>query len=1011
MLSRLLLIITALVPLWTASPAVAHDDHADDVHAGKAIYNSQQPGEDPTSPEASLAAITVPEGFEVSTFAAEPDVAQPVALEFDDRGRVWVVEFYTYAGRGYDGELRDRILILEDTDHDGVHDRRTVFWNQGNRLTSVLPGSHGCWILNEGTLSWLSDADGDDKADGPPQPALDGFDQNQVGHNIVNGLMWGPDGWIYGRHGIQATSLVGAPDAPPSERTQLNCSIWRYHPVSKRFEVVTAGTTNPWGLDYNSVGEFFFTNNVIGHDWHVLPGAHYKRMYGADFNPHFYELIDQHADHYHWDHSASWTDSRDSMGAHGELGGGHSHCGGMIYLGDNWPAKYRDRLFMCNTHGRRINEDIPVRHESGYVLKHGKDFLFANQQWFRGVDLDYGPDGGVYLNDWTDLGECHDNDGVHRTSGRIYKVTWGQPKQNGPKDLTKLSAVDLAKLHTHENEWYVRHARRQLTGRHRAGQDVSAAVAELQKMQPAVNDPVAQLRLIWTLYCLDAFPLEDQLALLNSENEHLRAWGIKLLMNEEQIPAAAQPKLIALAKSESSPFVRVYLASALQKLPSESVWPLAEQLCGYAEDADDHNIPLMLWYGLEPQVASQPQAAAKLLASTQIPLIRTYIARRLMHENEANPEVGPLLVEALLQNKDPEFRRQVLIGMTDATRGWRKTIAPANWAQLAADLEQNPEETLDELARELSVVFGDGRAMEQLQKIIKDRDATPIDRMNAIEIFVASRPDGAAPLLQSLMNDRAIEAAVAAGLAAFDDAKTPNLLLNRYRWFKADARKAAVETLCSRPEYAELLLQAMKDKRYENLDLTAAQARQIASFENPALTAMLEEVWGSLQSTEAEKLERIEQLKHALSDEVLAKADTAHGRLLYNKTCAACHRLFDAGENIGPNLTGSNRDSLDYLLENMIAPSAVVPKQYQTVTVVLASGRVLNGLIASQTERSLVLQTAQEKLTIDRDEVELVKPSTLSLMPEGQLDKMTPEEIRDLIGYLQSRQQVELRRE
>ncbi|GIW80576.1 MAG: hypothetical protein KatS3mg105_2383 [Gemmatales bacterium] len=181
--------------------------------------------------------------------------------------------------------------------------------------------------------------------DGEPEIILDGWAVKGVGHNIVNGLTWGPDGWLYGRHGIMDTSFVGPPGATSAQRKRLNCAIWRYHPRWKKFEVVTHGTTNPWGLDYDDHGQMFFTNNVIGHLWHVIPGAHYKRMYGEDLNPYVYGLIDQHADHYHWDTGQKWTDSRSAQGKHGQLGGGHSHCGGMIYLGDNWPARYRNTIF------------------------------------------------------------------------------------------------------------------------------------------------------------------------------------------------------------------------------------------------------------------------------------------------------------------------------------------------------------------------------------------------------------------------------------------------------------------------------------------------------------------------------------------------------------------------------------------------------------------------------------------------------------------------------------------
>lgn len=972
---------------------------------GKPVYNTQDPNDHPPAPEEALQLMTLPEGFRATLFAAEPDINQPVSLAFDDRGRMWVAEFYTYAGRGFDGDLRDRILILEDSTGDGRHDRRTVFWSGGNRLTSVLPGSGGCWILNAGTLAWLPDENGDDIPDGPPRVVLDGFDQNQVGHNIVNGLMWGPDGWIYGRHGIQATSVVGPPDAPPNQRTAINCSIWRYHPVEQRFEVVTAGTTNPWGLDYNQHGEFFF-NNVIGHAWHAIPGARFKRMYGADFNPHYYELIDQHADHYHWDNTASWQNSREDNGVHGKLGGGHSHCGGMIYLGDNWPDEYLGHLFMCNTHGRRVNRDIPERVGSGYVLRHGEDLIFANQPWFRGVSLVYGPDGGVYVSDWTDLGECHDADGVHRTSGRIFKITYGAPSRKFTGNLAEASAAELAEWQLHKNEWFVRHSRRILRDRYLRGEDVAPAVVKLQQQFTRGEDAVQQLRALWTLYSVGQFPVESQLELLSHENEHLRVWGVRLLMDSAEIPDDIARRLTAHAEGEPSSFVRLYLASALPKMPAAERWNLAEHLCQHAEDAEDHNLPLMLWFGIEPLVQGDPERAARLLDSTPIPLIRRFLARRMMHEHGKDERIGPLLTTLLRTHKDVDFREVVLQGMTEATRGWKSSPAPPQWRELSAALEQEKHGAIAEKVRELSVVFGDGRALEQLRETVLDPSAAPLARTQALRMLVTSRPEGTLQVLQRVLNDRVLEDVAAEGLAAFDDEKTPTLLLNRYRVLKQLGREAVINTLCSRPAYARRLLQAVQEEKIPAEAISPAQARQIASFENPDLLALLEEVWGLLQTTDAAKQARQTELKQKLTPDVLAQADLHNGRRLYDQTCASCHRLFDGGKEIGPTLTGSNRDNLDYLLENMLSPSAVVPRQYRISTVVLANGRVLNGLVASETERTLSLQTEKELLNIDRDDVELIKPSNLSLMPEGQLDKLSLEQIRDLIAYLQSPRQI-----
>ncbi|HAH48167.1 MAG TPA: dehydrogenase, partial [Planctomycetaceae bacterium] len=419
------------------------------------IRNTQDPKDIATSPEQTVKNMTVPDGFKVTVFASEPDVHQPIGFEIDDRGRLWVAECFTYERGTYDDQYQDRIVILEDTDGDGKMDQRKIFWQGPGPLTSVTVGSNGVWALCRGELRYFEDKNHDDIPDGKPQVLLEGWNYKTVRHNIVSGLTWGPDGWLYGRHGITDSSLVGTPETVPANRTVIHCGIWRYHPVTHKIEEVSSGTTNPWGFDYDEYGQMFFTNNVNGHLWHMIPGSHYIRMsgHGSDPNPYVYELMTKCADHDHWDSSSGkWTDSRDTSGVHGKLGGGHSHCGGMIYLGDSWPEEYRNSLFLCNTHGHRVNNDALEREGSGYVGTHRPDFLLTGSDWFRGTELKYGPDGSVYLTDWADLGECHDHDGVHRTSGRIYKISYGDVPQPEKLDLNQLSDSELVMLQLHPND-------------------------------------------------------------------------------------------------------------------------------------------------------------------------------------------------------------------------------------------------------------------------------------------------------------------------------------------------------------------------------------------------------------------------------------------------------------------------------------------------------------------------------------------------------------------------------
>ncbi|RPI84945.1 MAG: hypothetical protein EHM42_07115, partial [Planctomycetaceae bacterium] len=651
-----------------------------------------------TTPTEALLGLRLPEGFQATLFAHEPDIRQPIALTTDDRGRLWVAENYSYAESAvnFAADQYDRIVILEDTDGDGKHDKRTIFHDRVKKLTSVEVGFGGVWALCAPQLLFIPDRDGDDIPDSQPIVALDGWDDAAVRHNIVNGLRWGPDGWLYGRHGILATSLVGPPGASESQRTRLNCSIWRYHPLRHDFEVVAHGTTNSWGHDFDEHGELFFINTVIGHLWHVIPGAHFRRMYGSDFNPRTYQLIEQTADHFHWDTREAWSDIRKGVtDTTSAAGGGHAHSGLMMYLGDNWPAEYRNNMFTVNYHGRRLNRDVLEREQAGYVAHHAADFMFFADPWFKGIDLIYGPDGGVFVADWNDIGECHDNDGIHRSSGRIYKITSGKPKPATRVNLGQMTSSQLAELQLHPNDWYVRQARRLLQERANRGDDLSDAEERLAGILADHNDVTRRLRALWALHSVGYLTEEFKLNLLEDPDEHIQAWAVRLLVDGGTPSDEAIKALTRLATSSSSGLPLLHLAGALQKLPFESRPAIALALARHQEFAGDRALPLMVWYGIEPAVPQHlGDLRDPLFRESRLPNLRRFLARRMTEEIERRPTDVEFIVsllespgaaatasgaQAQAATLDDAARLEVLTGMTEALRGWRKAPRPSNW--------------------------------------------------------------------------------------------------------------------------------------------------------------------------------------------------------------------------------------------------------------------------------------------------------------------------------------------
>jgi len=220
----------------------------------------------PLSPDAAAKALALPAGFNITVFAAEPRVQNPIGIAWDARGRMWVAENYTYAESPlrFDLAHRDRVVILEDADNDGVAEKRSVFTDEVQMLTSVEVGQGGVWLMCPPRLLFIPDRDGDDKPDGPPQTVLDGFEVGKASsHNFANGLRWGPDGWLYGRCGHSCPGKLGVPGTPEHLRAPIRGGIWRYHPGRKVVEVLTHGTTNPWGHDWDANGELFFVNTVM----------------------------------------------------------------------------------------------------------------------------------------------------------------------------------------------------------------------------------------------------------------------------------------------------------------------------------------------------------------------------------------------------------------------------------------------------------------------------------------------------------------------------------------------------------------------------------------------------------------------------------------------------------------------------------------------------------------------------------------------------------------------------
>jgi putative membrane-bound dehydrogenase-like protein len=952
------------------------------------------------APEDAARAMSVPPGFKVTLFAGEPDVVQPIAMAIDDRGRLWIAEAYSYPRRLPQAQAHDRILIFEDTDGDGRFDSRKVFADHLNLVSGIEVGFGGVWVGAAPEFYFIPDKDHDDRPDGPPRVLLDGWGQHDT-HETLNSFIWGPDGWLYGCHGVFTHSRVGKPGTPASARVPLNAGIWRYHPLRHLFEVFAHGTSNPWGIDFDARGQMFITACVIPHLYHIIQGGRYERQAGQHFNPYTYDDLKTIADHRHY----LGANPHGGNGRSDSAGGGHAHSGAMIYSGGAWPPVYNGSLFMNNIHGARINRDLLTTSGSGFVGSHAPDFLLANDAWSQIISLKCGPDGSLFMIDWYDKNQCHHNEvnGHDRTNGRIFKVSYGQPVHEH-WDLAKASSETLVASQRSPNEWHARHARRILEERG-PSPEVSRLLGELAK--ETRDEPAVQLRILLAQHAVGGLSDRAMIELLLADQDAtIRAWTIQLATEQGPPDAPILAKYAELARSDPSPMVRLYLASALQRLPQADRWDTLTGLVSHGDDASDHNLPLMYWYAAEPLVGLDPARAVRMAMGSPISRFQEYMARRIAALG--TPESLALLVGELGGTAVSARRLTLLVGIEEALRGRRQVAMPAAWPGVFKLLETDSDANVRSRAVALGVNFGDPAARESLRRLLTDSSAKAGLRQQAMAALLKVKDPPLVGILQSLVLHPQLGGPAIRGLAAYDDPATPEILMKAYRALGAGERRDVLGTLASRKTTGRDLLAAVEAGKVPRGDLTADVVRQIRNLKDSELALELSRVWGTVRETSVDRARAIAQANAMLSARHTEPPDRSLGRAVFSRICQQCHTLFGVGGQVGPDLTGSNRADVEYLLSNVLDPSALIGKDYQAQVIAVTDGRVLTGIVRAEDKDALTLATANETITIPKNEIEERRTSEQSMMPEDLWKPLSQFEIRSLVSYLASPAQVAL---
>ncbi len=951
---------------------------------------AQQEGRDAKllNPQEAVAEMTLKEGFKVNVFASEPMITQPMAFCWDDRGRMWIAENRDYESRedGFANSGDSRILILEDTDHDGVTDTSKVFLDGIPFPSAIAVGHGGLYLGAPPNLLFVPDADRDDKGDTEDiKVLLTGWGIRDR-HETINSFHWGPDGWLYGLEGFATSSVIRKPkgkgriykhreafpeDLLDAEGVEINGGVWRYHPLNHEFEVVAHGFSNPWGIDYDSKGQLFISACVIPHVFHIMPGGIYHRQGGQHFNPYVYEDIKTIVDHPH-------------RSAHG---------GARIYQSDAFPAEEQGRLFMANIHEHAVLSDLLTPIGSGFKASHGDDFLLANNAQWIGFSMEIGPEGGLYVLDWHDADICG-NEVVNKETGRVFRI---MPETNRAKnwpgrfdDLNAMSDVALADLQLSKSNWHA--ARARVILQYRASEKIldREAVSRLKLLMSENKNEDLRLRALWTLWITGNLTPEQLIPVLKDKQEYLRAWAVQFLTEDRQSSGQTVLALTDLAKEEPSAVVRRYLAGALQRLDAKDRWAMASSLVRQTRDAEDPNIPNMLWFGLEPLVVGEPQKALRLARESKIPSITEKIARRLV-------DAGQLDFVTSSATESSEVQAAWLRGMLAGLDGNPTMKEPESWPASYKRLQSIPG--LAPLAEQIARHFGNAQSAEKMLALLKGTSASNNQQKEAIQSMALHQRKELEALLPDLLENTNLRKEAIRAIAAYNNRQLAELLLLKYPKLKEEEKQEALLTLASRPSYGEYLAKGIKEGGIPRKDIPAYVVLQLRAILGNGFV----EIWGPIDGPSADLQGAYANYQRLLSAGALSKAGLANGADIYRRTCSACHMLHGEGGIIGPDLTGSNRTNTAYLLSNILNPSGDVQDDYKLVVITTRDGRTYSGNVLSENERTLSLRiVGQEPVILSKSEIQSRDVTSKSLMPEGLLQNLEDSEVVDLFAYLKA---------
>ncbi|MEQ9406723.1 MAG: c-type cytochrome [Fuerstiella sp.] len=978
-------------------------DAVDDIES----YVTRRKGDnDPLSPEKAAASFETPDDLEIQLVLSDPDIAQPLFMTWDERGRMWLMEYRQYpevAGvkmlsrdvflrSVYDkvpeppphgARGRDRITIHEDTDGDGVYDHHKIFVDGLNIATSVAVGRGGAFVTNPPYLLFYPDRNGDDVPDGDPEVLLEGFGLEDS-HSVINSLRFGPDGWLYGAQGSTVSAAVKRPGTDDKPIRSMGQLIWRYHPELRRYEIFAEGGGNTFGCEIDNKGRVYSGHN--GGDtrgFHYVQGGYYRKGFGKHgplSNPYafgYFENIKHHS-------VPRFT---------------HNF---IIYEEGVLPADYQGRLYGVEPlQGQVVMSDIRP-FQSSFETEDVSRVIRTDDQWFRPVDIKAGPDGCIYVADMYEQRIDHSSHyagRIDRGSGRVYRLKGKSDAPIRPLNITDSS--ELVAALKHPSRWHRQTARRLIGDR----RDASLIPALLQQISESTGQTA--LESLWALHLCGGLTDDAAKQMLQHEDQFVRAWTVRLLCDHYQVAPEIARALADLAASEAYLEVRKQLASSARRLPPADALPIIRNLLKYDEDATDIHQPLLLWWALEAKATDDGRNLILDIVLSdddlwQRPLVQQHLAERLMKRYALAGTRDELLAAAKLLNRSPDRTSDQLLlkGFEDAYKGRSLAGIPDELVQAIAATGGG--------SVALRLRQGDAAAVQQAVAAVADPKAGVADRRQYLEIFGEIRRSEFIPVLLQVVEtekDETLLAAALTALQAFDDLRIGEQVVASFAKLPADARQVAETLLASRPVWAIALLKAVESGSLQKEAVSETALRKILLHSDSTINDLVHRIWGSVAGASTEQMHaRMEQLKTVLA---AGTGNPKKGKPLYMSNCGKCHRLFDEGGRIGPDLTPFKRDNQERILTNVVNPGLEIREGFENYIVVTTDGRVLNGFLADKDSQVVVLRGVDgQNVILRRDEIEEMEVSKVSIMPEGTLKALNDQQIRDLFAYLRSSQPV-----